>query len=68
MLSHENDHPQGKDELHPRDQAYGMSWHKQEKGGGFHGKSTLLDAIQIDVYDRIPSDGRHSVVTNPNRL
>jgi predicted ABC-class ATPase len=34
-------------------------------GGGYHGKSTLLKAIQLGVYDRIPNDGREFVVTNP---
>ncbi|MCD6328098.1 ABC-ATPase domain-containing protein [bacterium] len=32
-------------------------------GGGFHGKSTLLSAIQRGVYDHIPGDGREYVVT-----
>ncbi len=32
-------------------------------GGGFHGKSTLLSAIQEGVYRHIPSDGREWVVT-----
>ena len=34
-------------------------------GGGYHGKSTLLKAIELGVYDRIPDDGREFVVTNP---
>ena len=34
-------------------------------GGGFHGKSTLLEAIQMGVYDHIPGDGREKVVTDP---
>lgn len=33
-------------------------------GGGFHGKSTLLSAIERSVYDHIPGDGREYVVTN----
>ncbi|KAF1985442.1 hypothetical protein K402DRAFT_422068 [Aulographum hederae CBS 113979] len=33
-------------------------------GGGFHGKSTLLEAIQYGVYDHIPGDGRELVVTD----
>lgn len=33
-------------------------------GGGFHGKSTLLNAIERGVYDHIPGDGREYVVTN----
>ena len=34
-------------------------------GGGFHGKSTLLDAIEKGVYAHIPGDGREWVVTHP---
>ncbi|MEG4859725.1 ABC-ATPase domain-containing protein [Microcoleus sp. K1-B6] len=34
-------------------------------GGGYHGKSTLLRAIQLGVYNRIPGDGREFVVANP---
>ncbi|RLB08160.1 MAG: ATPase [Deltaproteobacteria bacterium] len=33
-------------------------------GGGFHGKSTLLTAIERGVYNHIPGDGREYVVTN----
>lgn len=32
-------------------------------GGGFHGKSTLLHAIEYGVYDHIKHDGRELVVT-----
>ena len=32
-------------------------------GGGFHGKSTLLRALQSGVYDHMPGDGRERVVT-----
>ncbi|MGM0368429.1 MAG: ABC-ATPase domain-containing protein [Actinomycetota bacterium] len=32
-------------------------------GGGFHGKTTLLSAIQRGVYNHIPGDGREYVVT-----
>ncbi|CAH0529585.1 ABC-ATPase domain-containing protein [Vibrio hippocampi] len=31
-------------------------------GGGFHGKSTLLTAIERSIYDHIPGDGRERVV------
>lgn len=31
-------------------------------GGGFHGKTTLLEAIQHGVYPHIPGDGRELVV------
>jgi len=33
-------------------------------GGGFHGKSTLLEAIQMGIYNKIPGDGRELVVTD----
>ncbi len=32
-------------------------------GGGFHGKSTLLKAIEAGIYNHIPGDGREKVVT-----
>ncbi|EPW7035300.1 P-loop domain-containing protein [Vibrio parahaemolyticus] len=32
-------------------------------GGGFHGKSTLLNAIERSIYDHIPGDGREYIVT-----
>jgi len=32
-------------------------------GGGFHGKSTLLSALERGVYNHIPGDGREYVVT-----
>ncbi len=34
-------------------------------GGGYHGKSTLLRAIERGVYDHVPADGRELVVTDP---
>jgi predicted ABC-class ATPase len=37
-------------------------------GGGYHGKSTLLRAIERGVYNHIPGDGREFVVTNPNAV
>ena len=33
-------------------------------GGGFHGKSTLLRAIEQGVWDHVPGDGREQVVTD----
>lgn len=33
-------------------------------GGGFHGKSTLLRAIEQGVWDHVPGDGRELVVTD----
>ncbi|MFP4341090.1 MAG: ABC-ATPase domain-containing protein [Cyclobacteriaceae bacterium] len=32
-------------------------------GGGYHGKSTLLRAISLGVYNHLPGDGRERVVT-----
>lgn len=32
-------------------------------GGGFHGKTTLLQALQMGVYNHVPGDGRELVVT-----
>jgi predicted ABC-class ATPase len=32
-------------------------------GGGFHGKTTLLSAIEQGVYPHIPGDGRENVAT-----
>ena len=37
-------------------------------GGGFHGKSTLLHALEYGVYDHVPGDGRESVVTLENAV
>ena len=34
-------------------------------GGGFHGKSTLLNAVEEGIYNHIPDDGRDFVVTDP---
>lgn len=34
-------------------------------GGGFHGKSVLLSALELGVYNHIPGDGREAVVTEP---
>lgn len=37
-------------------------------GGGFHGKSTLLAALERGVYNHIPGDGRELVVCDPNAV
>ena len=37
-------------------------------GGGYHGKSTLLNAIERGVYNHIPGDGREFVVTDPEAV
>ncbi|MDY6803223.1 MAG: ABC-ATPase domain-containing protein [Cyanobacteriota bacterium] len=37
-------------------------------GGGYHGKSTLLRAMELGVYNRVPGDGREFVVTHPGAV
>lgn len=37
-------------------------------GGGYHGKSTLLNAIELGIYNHIPGDGRELTVSNKNTL
>jgi len=37
-------------------------------GGGYHGKSTLLNALELGVYDHVPGDGRELVVTDPTAM
>lgn len=37
-------------------------------GGGYHGKSTLLEAIQAGVYNHISGDGREFVITDDTAL
>eukprot|EP00804_Cyclotella_cryptica_P007824 CCRYP_001411-RB/>CCRYP_001411-RB protein AED:0.17 eAED:0.17 QI:29/0.8/0.66/1/0.6/0.5/6/2719/680 len=37
-------------------------------GGGFHGKSTLLSALQVGMYNKIPGDGREFCVCSPNAV
>jgi len=37
-------------------------------GGGYHGKSTLLNALERGVYNHIPGDGRELVVTDPTAV
>ena len=37
-------------------------------GGGYHGKSTVLKALERGVYYHIPGDGREYVVTNSNSV
>ncbi|BBO79139.1 ATPase [Desulfosarcina widdelii] len=33
-------------------------------GGGYHGKSTLLEALEVGIYNHIPGDGRERCVSN----
>merc|ERR1719253_63721 len=37
-------------------------------GGGFHGKSTLLQALQLGVYNKVDGDGREFVVCDENAV
>ncbi|WP_226576494.1 ABC-ATPase domain-containing protein [Halobacillus litoralis] len=37
-------------------------------GGGYHGKSTLLNAIERGVYPHIRGDGREYVLTDPDAV
>ncbi len=37
-------------------------------GGGFHGKSTLLHAIEKSIYNHIPGDGRERIVCDTNAM
>lgn len=37
-------------------------------GGGYHGKSTLLEAIQLGVYNHMKGDGREYVITDASAM
>lgn len=37
-------------------------------GGGYHGKSTLLEALERGVYNHIAGDGREYVITNQDAM
>ncbi len=37
-------------------------------GGGYHGKSTLLNALELGIYNHIPKDGREMVVAVPDAV
>lgn len=37
-------------------------------GGGYHGKSTLLNALELGVYNHIAGDGREYVITDATAL
>jgi predicted ABC-class ATPase len=37
-------------------------------GGGFHGKSTFLSALERGVYNHIPGDGREYVITREDAI
>lgn len=37
-------------------------------GGGYSGKSTLLDALSAGIYDHVEGDGRELVLTEPSAM
>lgn len=37
-------------------------------GGGYHGKSTLLKALEVGVYNHIAGDGREFVITDSSAM
>ena len=37
-------------------------------GGGYHGKSTLLEALELGVYNHIAGDGREYVITDESAM
>lgn len=37
-------------------------------GGGYHGKSTLLNALELGVYNHIEGDGREYVISNDDAV
>lgn len=37
-------------------------------GGGYHGKSTLLEALELGVYNHIAGDGREYVITREDAV
>lgn len=37
-------------------------------GGGYHGKSTLLEALELGVYNHIAGDGREYVITESDAV
>ncbi|MBO0689228.1 MAG: ABC-ATPase domain-containing protein [Candidatus Dormibacteraeota bacterium] len=37
-------------------------------GGGFHGKSTLLRALELGIFDHVPGDGRELAVTREDAV
>lgn len=37
-------------------------------GGGYHGKSTLLQAVELGVYNHLPGDGREQVITRADAV
>lgn len=37
-------------------------------GGGYHGKSTVLNAVELGIYNHVPGDGRELVVSDPGAV
>jgi predicted ABC-class ATPase len=37
-------------------------------GGGYHGKSTLLQALELGIYNHIPGDGREYCISVPETV
>lgn len=37
-------------------------------GGGYHGKSTLLKALELGIYDHVAGDGREFVITDQSAV
>lgn len=37
-------------------------------GGGYHGKSTLLQAVELGIYNHIPGDGREACVARSDTV
>ena len=37
-------------------------------GGGYSGKSTLLDALEVGIYNHVPGDGREFVIAEESAL
>ncbi|MCM1027315.1 MAG: ABC-ATPase domain-containing protein [Roseburia sp.] len=37
-------------------------------GGGYHGKSTLLEALELGIYNHISGDGREYVITDDSAV
>lgn len=37
-------------------------------GGGYHGKSTLLSALELGIYNHVPGDGREFAVTDADAV
>lgn len=58
-------------ELPNKGTIYGMGIQKGVSiivGGGYHGKSTLLKALELGVYNHIEGDGREYVITDNSAL